>query len=261
MTGTKIFTNKYFYLSTGAGNNFFTLRKFEEASVSQPYQASTYSRSDQYVKTLSTDYDKAVSKAKDYVNNFNTKNDKDLNLVITDRRELNEIVQRDKEVIAKEKAEKKAKEEFWKKVNAERAERNAQRDLNFAIVCWANFMTRSCRKYDDLQKLADVPELDAEKRITITGELIHWKEYETQWGYVQKGIFLLETGQKVYGSIPTIKQPVYSDYLEEDVMQEVFVEVGSVLEFDAMIEKPKDFDGTMYFFKRPTKGKFLKQVS
>ena len=44
-------------------------------------------------------------------------------------------------------------------------------------------------------------------------------------------------------------------------MQEVFVEVGSVLKFNAKIEKPKDFDGTMYFYKRPTKGKFLKQVS
>ena len=141
MTGTKVFTNKYFYLSTGRGKNFFTLRKFEEASVSQPYQESTYSRSDRFVKTLSTDYDQAVAKAKDYVANYNSFNDKDLKLVITDRRELNEIVQRDKETIAQEKAEKQAKKDFWAKVDAERAKRNAQRDLKFATVCWANIMT------------------------------------------------------------------------------------------------------------------------
>lgn len=246
MTGTKVFTNKYFYLSTGRGNNFFTLRKFEEASVSQPYQASTYSRSDRFVKTLSTDYDQAVAKAKDYVANYNSFNDKDLKLVITDRRELNEIVQRDKETIAQEKAEKQAKKDFWAKVDAERAKRNAQRDLNFATVCWASFMTRSCRKFDDLQKVANVAELDTENRVTITGELVHEKEYYSDWGCVLKGIFLLETGQKVFGSVPSMKdQPV---------------NIGDVIQFDAKIEKPKDFDGTFYFFKRPTKAKFISQV-
>jgi hypothetical protein len=68
----------------------------------------------------------------------------------------------------------------------------------------------------------------------------------TEWGYVQKGIFLLETGQKVYGSIPNMKDQV--------------INKGDVLQFDAKIEKPKDFDGTFYFFKRPTKAMFVSQV-
>jgi len=63
---------------------------------------------------------------------------------------------------------------------------------------------------------------------------------------VLKGIFLLETGQKVFGSVPSMKdQPV---------------NIGDVIQFDAKIEKPKDFDGTFYFFKRPTKAKFISQV-
>ena len=111
---------------------------------------------------------------------------------------------------------------------------------------WGYFMAQSCRKFDDLQKLANVAELDTENRVTITGELIYEKEYYSDWGCVLKGIFLLETGQKVFGSVPSIKdQPV---------------NIGDVIQFDAKIEKPNDFDGTFYFFKRPTKAKFINQV-
>jgi hypothetical protein len=106
-------------------------------------------------------------------------------------------------------------------------------------------MANSCRKFDDLQKVADVAELDTEKRITLSGELVHIKEYMTEWGYVQKGIFLLSTGQKVYGSIPSLKDET--------------INIGDVVQFDAKVEKPKDFDNTFYFFKRPTKAKLLSQ--
>ena len=33
--------------------------------------------------------------------------------------------------------------------------------------------------------------------------------------------------------------------------------MGDFVQFDAKIEKPKDFDGIFYFFKRPTKPKLL----
>ena len=123
---------------------------------------------------------------------------------------------------------------------------SAKIQMNYHTLMLGYFMAQSCRKFDDLQKMANVAELDTENRVTITGELVHEKEYYSDWGCVLKGIFLLETGQKVFGSVPSMKdQPV---------------NIGDVIQFDAKIEKPKDFDGTFYFFKRPTKARFISQV-
>lgn len=34
-------------------------------------------------------------------------------------------------------------------------------------MMWGYFMARSCRRFDDLQKLANVPELDTEKELPL----------------------------------------------------------------------------------------------
>ena len=101
-------------------------------------------------------------------------------------------------------------------------------------------------KAEKEKRIAKAKEISAKiqiNRITVTGKLVHEKGYQTQWGYVQKGIFLLDTGQKVYGSIPSL--------------QDGWITMGDYVQFDAKIEKPKDFDGIFYFFKRPTKPKLL----
>jgi len=150
-----------------------------------------------------------------------------------------DIERKSKEELARLKAEKE-------KRIARAKEISAKIQMNYHTLMWGYFMAQSCRKFDDLQKVANIAELDTENRVTITGELVHEKEYYSDWGCVLKGIFLLETGQKVFGSVPSMKdQPV---------------NIGDVIQFDAKIEKPKDFDGTFYFFKRPTKSKFISQA-
>jgi hypothetical protein len=49
----------------------------------------------------------------------------------------------------------------------------------------------------------------------------------------------------LYGSIPSLKDET--------------INIGDVVQFDAKVEKPKDFDNTFYFFKRPTKARLLNQ--
>jgi hypothetical protein len=73
------------------------------------------------------------------------------------------------------------------------------------IDMWSYYMANSCRKFDDLQKVADVAELDTEKRITLSGELVHIKEYMTEWGYVQKGIFFLAQVKKFMAQYLALK--------------------------------------------------------
>jgi len=232
-------------IAMGEGTKMFTLRAFYKYMDGW----GNMHESSYHIQNLSIDPTKAQKKARAYANKTN------MPLVDTswvfDANTL-DIERKSKEELALLKAEKE-------KRIAKAKEISAKIQINYHTLMWGYFIAQSCRKFDDLQKVANVPELDTEKRITIIGELVHEKEYMTEWGYVQKGIFLLETGQKVYGSIPTIKQPVYNDHLQEDVMREVTINVGDVLQFDAKIQKPKDFDGTFYFFKRPTKSMFVNQ--
>lgn len=238
--------NKKLRIALGEGSKMFTLRAFYKyADGWGNIHESSY-----HIQNLSIDPAKAQEKARAYAKKkdmplMDTSWVFDANTFDIDRKSKEELL-----ILRAERYQRIARAE---KIRAEI-------EKNYHTMMWGYFMARSCRRFDDLQKLANVPELDTEKRITITGELVHEKEYMTEWGYVQKGIFLLETGQKVYGSIPTIKQPVYNDHLQEDVMREVPINVGDVLQFDAKIEKPKDFDGTFYFFKRPTKAIFVNQI-
>ena len=223
--------NEKLRMALGEGSKMFTLRAFYKyADGWGNIHESSY-----HIQNLSIDPAKAQKKARAYA--------KKRNIPLMDTSwvfDVNtfDIERKSKEELAILKAEKE-------KRIAKAKEISAKIQINYHTLMWGYFMAQSCRKFDDLQKVANVPELDTEKRITITGELVHEKEYMTEWGYVQKGIFLLETGQKVYGSIPNMKDQV--------------INKGDVLQFDAKIEKPKDFDGTFYFFKRPTKAMFVNQ--
>lgn len=224
--------NKKLRIALGEGSKMFTLRAFYKyADGWGNIHESSY-----HIQNLSIDPAQAQEKARAYADK------RDMPLMDTSWVfDVNtfDIERKSKEELALLKAEKEKRIARAKEIGAKIEE-------NYQTLMWGYFMAQSCRKFDDLQKLANVAELDTENRVTITGELVHEKEYMTEWGYVQKGIFLLETGQKVYGSIPNMKDQV--------------INKGDVLQFDAKIEKPKDFDGTFYFFKRPTKAIFVNQI-
>jgi len=224
--------NEKLRMALGEGSKMFTLRAFYKyADGWGNIHESSY-----HIQNLSIDPAQAQEKARAYADK------RDMPLMDTSWVfDVNtfDIERKSKEELALLKAEKE-------KRIAKAKEISAKIQINYHTLMWGYFMAQSCRKFDDLQKLANVAELDTENRVTITGELVHEKEYYSDWGCVLKGIFLLETGQKVFGSVPSMKdQPV---------------NIGDVIQFDAKIEKPKDFDGTFYFFKRPTKAKFISQV-
>ena len=224
--------NEKLTIALGEGSKMFTLRAFYKyADGWGNIHESSY-----HIQNLSIDPAQAQEKARAYAEK------RDMPLMDTSWVfDVNtfDIERKSKEELARLKAEKE-------KRIARAKEISAKIQMNYHTLMWGYFMAQSCKKFDDLQKVANVAELDTENRVTITGELIHEKEYYSDWGCVLKGIFLLETGQKVFGSVPSMKdQPV---------------NIGDVIQFDAKIEKPKDFDGTFYFFKRPTKSKFISQA-
>ena len=224
--------NEKLTIALGEGSKMFTLR----ATYKYVDGWGNMYESSYHIQNLSIDPAQAQEKARAYAEK------RDMPLMDTSWVfDVNtfDIERKSKEELARLKAEKE-------KRIARAKEISAKIQMNYHTLMWGYFMAQSCRKFDDLQKLANVAELDTENRVTITGELVHEKEYYSDWGCVLKGIFLLETGQKVFGSVPSMKdQPV---------------NIGDVIQFDAKIEKPKDFDGTFYFFKRPTKSKFISQV-
>jgi len=224
--------NEKLTIALGEGSKMFTLR----ATYKYVDGWGNMYESSYHIQNLSIDPAQAQEKARAYAEK------RDMPLMDTSWVfDVNtfDIERKSKEELARLKAEKE-------KRIARAKEISAKIQMNYHTLMWGYFMAQSCKKFDDLQKVANVAELDTENRVTITGELIHEKEYYSDWGCVLKGIFLLETGQKVFGSVPSMKdQPV---------------NIGDVIQFDAKIEKPKDFDGTFYFFKRPTKAKFISQV-
>ena len=224
--------NEKLTIALGEGSKMFTLR----ATYKYVDGWGNMYESSYHIQNLSIDPTQAQQKARAYADK------RDMPLMDTSWVfDVNtfDIERKSKEELARLKAEKE-------KRIARAKEISAKIQMNYHTLMWGYFMAQSCKKFDDLQKVANVAELDTENRVTITGELIHEKEYYSDWGCVLKGIFLLETGQKVFGSVPSMKdQPV---------------NIGDVIQFDAKIEKPKDFDGTFYFFKRPTKAKFISQV-
>ncbi len=216
-------------IAMGEGTKMFTLRAFYKYMDGW----GNMHESSYHIQNLSIDPAKAQKKARAYANKTN------MPLIDTSwvfDANTFDIERKSKEELALLKAEKQQR-------IAKAKEISAKIDLNYHTIMWCYYMANSCRRFDDLQKVANTPDLDTENRITVTGKLVHEKGYQTQWGYVQKGIFLLDTGQKVYGSIPSL--------------QDGWITMGDFVQFDAKIEKPKDFDGIFYFFKRPTKPKLL----
>ena len=221
----------YLAISIGEENKMFTLRSHSTHidgwgnAVESSY----------HVTNLSTDPEQARNKARAIAK----KREMPLNNTSwVSNSSLDTIDRKSKEELDALKADKERRIARAKEISA-------KIEINYQTIMWSYYMANSCRKFDDLQKVADVAELDTEKRITITGELVHEKLYYSEWGHVLKGIFLLETGQKVFGSIPNLKDET--------------INIGDVVQFDAKIEKPEDFDNTFYFFKRPTKTKLLSQ--
>jgi len=221
----------YLAISIGEENKMFTLRSHSTHidgwgnAVESSY----------HVTNLSTDPEQARNKARAIAK------EREMPLNNTSwvsNSSLDTIDRKSKEELDALKADKERKIARAKEISA-------KIEINYQTIMWSYYMANSCRKFDDLQQVADVAELDTEKRITITGELVHEKLYYSEWGHVLKGIFLLETGQKVFGSIPNLKDET--------------INIGDVVQFDAKIEKPEDFDNTFYFFKRPTKTKLLSQ--
>ena len=216
-------------IAMGEGTKMFTLRAFYKYMDGW----GNMHESSYHIQNLSIDPTKAQKKARAYANKTN------MPLIDTSwvfDANTFDIQRKSKEELALLKAEKE-------KRIARAKEIGAKIELNYHTMMWSYYMANSCKRFDDLQKVANTPNLDTENRITLVGELVHTKEYMTDWGYVQKGIFLLGTGQKVYGSIPSLKDET--------------IKIGDVIQFDAKVEKPKDFDNTFYFFKRPTKPKLL----
>ena len=66
-------------------------------------------------------------------------------------------------------------------------------------------MARSCKSFDTLQN----GQLDTDNRITMTGTIKTIKEYENNFSYyesyVYKSVIELDTGHRVFGSVPTYK--------------------------------------------------------
>lgn len=255
---------EYFYIASGELNKMYVLRYFchEEWFA---YDNSGENQTDHHVRNLSIDWKKAVAKANEYVKRANANRAKKIRL-LGEPVVLDKIVRRDKEVIAAEKeVERLAQEErannirlqneYW---DAIRAERNN----NFIMTCWANHMARECKRFDALQ----TEPLDTENRITMKGTVKAIKQYPDNYSYyndyIYKAIIELDGGQTVFGSVPSYEVTKSYDYDGEQITKKwkQGVDIGDNVMFDAKLEKPDNFDGTFYYYKRPTKVKLLNQV-
>lgn len=241
-------TKANYYLTHGEGKKMYVLRYYENQKWWGGDKSGEYTR-DYLIQNLSINYDKAVAKAKALVAGYNKHRGQSIDLYINDPVDLNKITQRDKDVIAAEKA-RKEEWEALKALWAEQAEeRQAQKNNNFVYACWANYMARSCKRFDTLQNKP----LDTENRVTVKGKIKATKEYPNNFSYyggtIIKAIIELDTGHTIFGSVPRFK--------EAGERYACRTEVGDVVEFDAKLEKPNDFDGTFYYYKRPTKVKLI----
>lgn len=247
-------TKANYYLTHGAGKKMYVLRYYENQKWWGGDKSGEYTR-DYLIQNLSINYDKAVAKAKALVAGYNKNNGQSIDLYINDPVDLNKITQRDKDVIAAEKARKAEWEALKAKWAEEAEEREAQRNNNFVYACWANYMARSCKIFDTIRDGGCLQngQLDTENRVTVKGKIKATKEYPNKFDYyggtIYKAIIELDTGHTIFGSVPRFK--------EAGERYACRTEVGDVVEFDAKLEKPNDFDGTFYYYKRPTKVKLI----
>lgn len=160
-----------YYIDSGRGNGFYTLRE----TLLVQTETTAYEQT-RYVKTLSRDWDKAVAKARAYIQDgdklegaefaLNDWGDADTDTYIAYEPSPEEV-----EARAKAKAEREAK---WQKIQAER-------EAEYAA-------------------LSEIPVTD--DRIEIKGTVQKVYSKETKWGNTYRAFILDDRGYKLNGAEP-----------------------------------------------------------
>jgi len=215
-----------FYISSGFGNGMFTLR--EHSLIHTNYGIK---EDDRYIKNLARDYDKAVIKARQFVDSMGK-------YAVLDEGKAWDLekwgeaekpnrweapVLSPKE-IAKIEADKEAKEKA-------KAEAQAQR------------LEEKRLKQEAYDKAEPVPLTD--KRIKFTGVIEKTYFTHNQWGGSTKMFFVDERGFKLNGT--AIKETFLDDEGDEATQ---YVDNGVKVSFIAKVV-PSDDDPKFGFIKRP----------
>jgi len=222
-----------YYISSGFGNGMFTLR--ERGYIPTNYGVK---EDDRYVKNLARDYDKAITKAKDYVGDCDK-------LELGKKWDLAKWGEADKpdrweapeltpEEIAKREAEAKAK-----------AEKKAIADAE-----WAEIKRQEQEVYD---KADPVPVTD--DRIKFTGVIEKTYFKDSQWGGSTRMFFVDDRGFKLNGSVGKVFEEKY-DFDEDGDYRTRTLNEGTRVSFVAKVQ-PSDDDPKFGFFKRPNQVEVL----
>jgi hypothetical protein len=162
----------YYFISTGhsekANNIFYTLRKtiintryFD--GMAQPYVDSIH------IQNLSTDYNKAINKAKEITNNQKIK--------IISEKEMN----------------------AWGEGSYDKEEELLRKKYQWKIKS-TEIINNYLSQYKDLEWSEVVPL--TEDRLEFSGKILNTKYQENQFGGTLKMLFQDERGFKLWGSVP-----------------------------------------------------------
>ena len=162
----------YYFISTGhsenANNIFYTLRKtiintryFD--GMAQPYVDSIH------IQNLSTDYNKAINKAKEITNNQKIK--------IISEKEMN----------------------AWGEGSYDKEEELLRKKHQWKIKS-TEIINNYLSQYKDLEWSEVVP--STEERVDFSGKILSTKYQENQFGGCHKMLFQDERGFKLWGSVP-----------------------------------------------------------
>ena len=223
----------HYFISTGEKGMMFTLREHHYyQNRSGMYVHTTY-----HVANLTTDPDTAIEKAKRIAKEHGAKLD---NYSYIKGHSLNEI----------KRKQRRTKEEM-QRMRERRQRISDEIQTNYWMLMWSYNMARSCSDYDRKQKEALLPVLDTDNRITLTGTIKTINAYDNPFTYydtvVFKALIELDSGHRVFGTVPSYKIKYGDDMIKTSCKE------GDRVTFDAKLEKPKDFDGVFYYYKRPTK--------
>jgi hypothetical protein len=221
-----------FYISSGIGNGFFTLREHYHIKTQYGFKLK-----DEYVRNLSRDFEKAKVKAKEYVGEkdqlcfgkgweLNAWGDADRDYYVAPELTPEEIAKREAE--AKAKAEKKA----------------------IADAEWAEIKRQEQEAYD---KADPVPVTD--DRIKFTGVIEKTYFKDNQWGGSTRMFFVDDRGFKLNGSVGKAFVEKY-DFDEDGYYRTRTLDEGTRVSFVAKVT-PSDDDPKFGFFKRPNKVEVL----
>ena len=218
-----------YYISSGFGNGMYTLREHNYIPTNYGFNEK-----DSYIRNLSRDFDKAITKAKEYVG------DRD-KLEVGNKFDLEKWGEAEKpyrweapvltpEEIAKREAEAMAK-----------AKKEAEEEAEYQEV-----LRLRQEAYD---KADPVPVTD--DRIKFTGVIEKTYHKDNQWGGQWRMFFVDDRGFKLNGS--AIKET----YIDEDGDEDRrFVDDAVRVSFVAKVT-PSDDDPKFGFFKRPNQVEIL----